>query len=39
MARLRNTPIRFQPIYFWKNRAPARSILSILPPHRRTDLG
>src|ERR1039457_1817278 len=32
MARLSSTPIRFQPIEFWKNRATARSELSIFPP-------
>jgi hypothetical protein len=32
MAMLSRTPIRFQPIVFWKNRATARKELSIIPP-------
>jgi hypothetical protein len=32
MAMLNSTPILFHPIVFWKNRATARSDLSIIPP-------
>jgi hypothetical protein len=32
MAMLSSTPILFQPIVFWKNRATARKDLSIIPP-------
>src|SRR4029450_5186167 len=32
MATLSNTPIRFQPIVFWKKRPTERNQLSIIPP-------
>jgi hypothetical protein len=35
MAMLSNMPMRFHPIVFWKNRATARSKLTIIPPVQR----